>query len=364
MVGVNGVLVPRQRLWLMAERTQAPTPRRRQRAREEGKGWFSPDFQAGLAILLAVALLKWYLPWSGTRLAEAEAQILGLTPGPDFALAWVDAVLTGLKTVVVVLMPMVLPMAGIGLLTGLVQNGFHFAWQRVLPDFSRLNPVTGLTRMFSQQGLWLLVKGLLKMGIIGAVVGVEIANQVSQYAGLVVMPLGQALSESALLLRQVLMRAAIAFFAVGLVDLAYQYWQFQQSLKMSVEEVRDELKESEGDPRLKGQRRAMHRRLIRTGLREVKNAQVVITNPTHYAVALKWDDKTMQAPQVIAKGTDEVALAIREVAYHHFVPVVENPPLARSLFSVPLGEAILPEHYQAVADILAYVIARRGGIRR
>ena len=209
----------------------------------------------------------------------------------------------------------------------------------------------------------MLVKGLLKMAIIGVAVGLVISTQLRSYAELIVMPFGQALSESGKLLIAVLERATAAFFLMGIVDAAYQYRSFQDSLKMSQQEIRDEMKDSEGDPRLRGRRREMHRRLILTGMREVKNASVVITNPTHYAVALKWDEQAMPAPVVAAKGTDEVALAMREIAYENSIPIVENPPLARALYVVPLGEVIKEEHYQAVADILAFIIRRKRGGR-
>lgn len=349
--------------WYMAERTQQPTPRRRQRAREEGQGWFSPDFQAGLALLVAVLILRWYLPYSGRQLAYMESAILSLSTGPHFSATWYSAAAVAAHSLIKVLLPIALPIAGVGLAAGLAQGGLRFNLNRLAPDFSRLNPIAGLTRMFSREGLWMLAKGFLKMGIIGVAVGLAISAHIRTYASLIMMPLGKALSESSTLLTGVMLRAAAAFFVIGAMDAAYQYYSFQQSLRMSTEEVRDEMKETEGDPQIRGRRRQMHRRLIQTGMREVKNASVVVTNPTHYAVALKWDEKAMQAPLVLAKGTDEVALAMREIAFQEMIPVVENPPLARSLYLVPLGETIREEHYQAVADILAFIIRRRTGGR-
>ncbi|NMP23069.1 EscU/YscU/HrcU family type III secretion system export apparatus switch protein [Sulfobacillus harzensis] len=347
--------------WMMAERTQAPTPRRRQRAREEGQGWFSPDFQAAVALLVAVLVLRWYLPWSGRQLAHMEAAILALSTTPEFAQSWDQAALTAAHALLTVLMPVALPITGVGLLSGFAQHGLRFNLTRLAPDFARLNPIAGLQRMFSVQGLWMLAKGLLKVGIIGVAAGVTIASQLHAYGQLLVMPLGQALAESASLLTGVLTRTAAAFFLIGAIDAFYQYRSFQQSLKMSTQEVRDEMKETDGNPEVRGRRRQMHRRFIQTGMREVKNASVMVTNPTHYAVALKWDEMTMPAPQVIAKGADETALAMREIAYEHSIPIVENPPLARALYLVPLGETIREEHYQAVADILAFIIRRRQG---
>lgn len=347
--------------WYMAERTQAPTPRRRQRARDEGQGWFSPDFQAALALLVAVIILRWYLPFSGRQLAHMEAAILALSTGPNFAVAWYDAVGTAAHSLLNVLIPIALPIAGVGVVASLAQNGLRFNLTRLTPDFARLDPWKGLQRMFSTQSLWLLVKGFLKVGIIGVAVGLAIASQLHAYAELLVMPLGAALSESGTLLSAVMIRAAAAFFVIGAIDAVYQYRSFQQSLKMSTVEIRDEMKESEGDPQIKGRRRQMHRKLIQTGMREVKNASVIVTNPTHYAVALKWDEKQMQAPVVAAKGTDDVALAMREIAYQNSIPIVENPSLARSLYVVPLGDTIREEHYQAVADILAFIIRKKRG---
>lgn len=350
--------------WYMAERTQAPTPRRRQQAREKGQGWFSPDFQAAIALLVAVLILKWYLPWSGRQLTHMEAAILSLTTGAGFTVSWYSAVGVALHTAVNLLLPLALPIAGVGLAIGFAQHGLRFNFASLAPDFTRLNPLTGIQKMFSVQGLWMLGKGLLKVAIIGTAVGLAIAAQLRIYAQLLVMPLGAALGESGRLLTGVMIRAAAAYFAVGALDMFFQYRQFQQSLKMSTQEVRDEVKDTEGNPHIRGRRRQMHRRLIQTGMREVKNASVIVTNPTHYAVALKWDAVAMPAPQVAAKGADEVALAMREIAYEYSIPIVENPPLARSLYLVPLGESIREEHYQAVADILAFIIRRRGGRAR
>lgn len=347
--------------WFMAERTQAPTPRRRQKARDEGQGWFSPDFQAGLAILVAVMVLRWYMPYIGRQLALMEAGILSLSMVAHFSVNWYSAMAVAGHALIRAVIPIAIPVMVVGLVAASAQGGIRFNLGRLAPDFTRLDPLAGFTRMFSLQSLWLLAKGFLKMAVIGVAVGLAVASHLRTYAELMMMPLGTALSVSSRLLTGVMIRAAASFLVIGAVDAVYQYYTFQQGLKMSTEEVRDEMKEVEGDPRVRGHRQQMHRRLIQTGMREVKNASLVVTNPTHYAVALKWNEKTMQAPQVTAKGTDEVALAMRDIAYQESIPIVENPPLARSLYLVPLGETIKEEHYQAVADILAFIIRRRRG---
>ncbi len=346
---------------LSGEKSQAPTPQKRKQARGKGQGWHSPDFQSGLALLAGFVLLRIYLPWAGQQLGGVEAQILTMssTPGP-FAQNLGSVVVVCAHVIVAVLIPLVLPIAAVGIGVGLLQSGFRFSLVPLAPDFTRLNPLTGLQRMFSRDGLWLLVKGLLKMAIIGVSAGLAIWHQMLTYPNLINQPLGVAIHQGFLLLTAVLWRAALAYVLIGVADLAYQYMAFQRSLRMTTQEVRDEFKETEGDPRLKGKRRDIARKLARTGLRQVKNSQVVITNPTHYAVALKWDDKVMAAPAVAAKGVDDTALAIRELAYQHGVPVIDNPPLARSLYLVPLGQTIPEEHYQAVAEILAFLIRRKG----
>ena len=345
---------------LNGEKSQAPTPQKRQKARQQGQGWHSPDFQSGLGLLVGFVLLRLYLPWAGQQMGGVEAQILAMagSAGP-FAQNLGSLIAVGGHVALEILVPLVLPILVIGLLVGLLQSGFRFSLVPLTPDFNRLNPITGLQHMFSKDGLWLLIKGLLKLLIIGMTAGFVIWHQVLSYPALISQSLGVAVHQGFLLLTAVLWRAALAYILIGIADIGYQYVAFQRSLKMSTQEVRDEFKEVEGDPRLKGKRRDMARNLARTGLRQVKEAQVVITNPTHYAVALKWNDKTMTAPTVVAKGADEAALAIRELAYEHQVPVIDNPPLARSLYLVPLGQAIFEDHYQAVAEILAFLIRRK-----
>lgn len=351
-------------VWLATgEKSHAATPRRRQQARKEGQGGFSPDFQSGLVLLIGFIVLRWYLPWSGTHLVHLESGILSMPVGPGVGFQAMVGNIVGLsvRKVADILMPIVLPLSLLGLGVGVAQHGFRLSFQTLKMDFGRLNPFSALVKMFSRESLWLLIKGLLKLAVIGTAAGWLIVGQIRAYPNLVQLPLGTVVQQSGSMLTQVLLRAALAYFVIGLVDLAYQYFSFQKSIRMTTQELRDEMKDVEGNPQVKGKRRELARRLAQTGLKEVKRSQVVVTNPTHYAVALKWDEKTMQAPVVVAKGQDETALAIRELAYRHEVPVVENPPLARSLYHVPLGQAILEEHYQMVADILAYLISRKQG---
>jgi len=340
------------------DRSEAPTPRRRQKARDEGKSWKSHDFQSAAALIVAFMLLKWYMPWLGEHLATLEATVFQNMRTLGFAQGFWALMPLLVQTLAEVLAPMVLPLAMVGLMVGIAQGGLSFRLQALMPDFNRINPVSGLTQMFSMNGVWNLLKGLLKIALVGVSAGLLVRQQVSEYPGLVSTSLGSTLEFARTMLTGVLLRAGLAYLLVGVIDLFWQMHSYQQGLKMSHQEVRDEHKDVEGDPRLKGRRREMQRRFARQGLKAVRNSTVVVTNPTHFAVALRWDE-SMAAPELVAKGADEVALRIREVAYQAEVPVVQNPPVARALYLLPVGQAISPEHYQVVAEIIAFIMRRR-----
>ncbi|SMC04609.1 flagellar biosynthetic protein FlhB [Sulfobacillus thermosulfidooxidans DSM 9293] len=349
--------LPRMYFASAGEKSQQATPHKKQQLQKQGQHWKSPDFQAALALAVGFVVIRHYLPWAGTQLGEMESAVLQLAENPQGTMA--SAWLLAFSVMIRILLPLTLPLLVAGLFASSLEKGFRLSFSALKADMTRLNPVEGLKRMFSRDSVWQLFKGLLKVGIMGALAAWVIHQQLANYAGLMVESLGQALSTSLNMLSQVLLVMSVAFFIIGVLDMAYQAYAFQLKIRMTTQEVRDELKETEGNPQIKGKRREMARRIWRSGVRQVKNAQVVITNPTHYAVALKWDEKTMPAPVVIAKGADEMAYNIREIAVRHGVPLVENPPLARSLYEVPIGHVILEEHYQAVADILAFLIRKR-----
>lgn len=341
------------------ERSQQPTRRRLERARQEGKGaWRSPDLQGAAALLVAFAGLGFYGTYAGSRLLTLFRLELAGAGVPARGADWGTAFREAGRVLAVTASPFVVTLLVVGVVLAAAQGGLRFSLKAAAPDWSRVDPVRGLGRLFSLATLWELGKGLLKIGVVGAVVGFTIARQLPSYPALVAMPVDQALAQAALWLKAVTVRGAAAYLAVGLIDAWVQYRRHHQGLMMTVEEVRDEFKETEGDPRLKGKRRELSRRLLKAGLHRVRDASVVVTNPTHLAVALKWDAAVMVAPTVVAKGQDELALVIRREAYQHGVPVVEDPPLARALYGVPVGMPIPSEHYRAVAAVLAFLMRR------
>ncbi len=347
--------------WLATggEKSHPATQHRKEQAKRKGQGWHSPDFQAAVGLLTAFVILRIELQGLGGGLAHMMAGMLAAPLLPDFRLNLANLLGVVGRALLLSIVPVVVPLGLLGIAIGLLQNGFRVSTAKLAPDWTRLNPAQGLARIFSRQTLWALVKGLLKMGLIGAAAAWVIGGQLAAYPAMLTVPLGVSLKEAAAMVAALFLWTGGAYLGIAVLDMGWQYYSYQQSLRMSTQDLRDEVKDTEGDPRLRGRRREIRRKWARTGLGQVRSAQVVIANPTHYAVALAWDERTMPAPTVVAKGVDDMAWTIRRLAAEHDVPVVENPPLARSLFEVPVGTTIREEHYQLVADILAVIISRR-----
>lgn len=346
------------------DRRHPATPRRLQRAREQGQNWRSPDFTGALAIAAGLVILKLYLPWAMSQLTTMMVVVLKGFAAPE-RLANLSAVTgAGLYRAMLVAAPMVGGLMLIGVLASAMLSGFRFSTSGLQMQLQRIDPIQGLVRIFSVRGLWDLLKGLLKLAIVGSLAASAVLGQFHQYAGLAALPLGQALGMAGGMLFQVLIRAAAGFLLVGAGDAVFQYFQFQRSLRMTEREMRDETRETEGDMAMRRRRRQEQRRMLRAGLSQVAKASVVVTNPTHLAVALRYDPPRLSAPVVVAKGEDDAAFEIRRAALRNEVPIMQNAPLAQQLYRVPLGEAIPEALYRAVAEVLAFVMRRRprGGV--
>lgn len=246
---------------------------------------------------------------------------------------------------------------GAGLLLNYVQVGFMFTTAPLTPDLGKLNPGRGLKRLFGRQALVELVKSAAKVFLIGWAAWGAIRPAYDLVMGLNLADVGDVFPTVEALVYRVGMRVTAVLFVLALIDYAYQRWDYSRNLRMSKQEVKDEFKQMEGDPHVKGQIKARMRQVaMRRMMQRVPQADVVITNPTHYAVALEYDVDRMSAPEVVAMGADYVAQRIKELARQSGVVVVENPPLARALWSsAEIGQAVPVELYQAVAEVLAFV---------
>jgi flagellar biosynthetic protein FlhB len=253
--------------------------------------------------------------------------------------------------------PFMLAIMAVGLIVNVSQVGFHISWKAAEPQWSRINPLNGFGRFFSVRALVELGKSLAKLIVVGAVLTYALLGAAQEIPWLFFMSPAQIAPEIGRIVSDVFLSAALALIVIGGLDYLYQRYDFEQSLKMTKDEVKEEAKQQEGDPRVKGKiREIMIKTARRRMMKSIPEADVVITNPIHLAVAIKYDRSKSSAPIVVAKGARKIAEKIKEIAAENGVPIVENKPLAQALYkTVELGMEIPVELYKAVAEVLAYV---------
>jgi len=347
----------------LGERTELPTGRRLADARSRGQVAKSADLSAATEFIAAVVLL---LIFGGGIIGGLSAILeRALTPGSGLALTIDDALplvlASGVRAAWALAAPMLLFFA-VACLAQFVQVGWLLTLNPVKPKLDRLNPVAGVGRLFSRRNAVKTLVNSAKIAAIGAVGWLVIHRDLRAIAGLPLLTPAGAMGVVGRLALELLAWMLLLMLVIGIMDYAYQRWQHTQDLRMTKHEVKDERRTIEGDPEVKGRRLRMAREIALQRIRHaVPTADVVVTNPTHVAVALKYDAGTMRAPRVVAKGADLLAFRVREVAALHGVPIVERPPLARALYAgVEVGREIPPQHYQAVAEVLAYVYRLEG----
>lgn len=345
------------------EKTQDATPHRRQKARDEGQAARSQDLTSAVVLLAGVVSLLLFGGALLDTLARYVQRQLGgdawLAADADFLQRHWNHVMWELATTALPIMaaPMLVAVAAL-----LMQVGVMFLPQKVMPDWSHVNPFKGLGRIFSMASVMRLLFGLFKVAVVGTVAGVTLYSRrddILALAGLSAGQVGQLLLE---LVLWTTLKIGIALFILALLDYFYQWWRFEQELRMSVQEVREELKEYQGDPHVAARRKQVQRQLAQQRLKSaVPTADVVVTNPTELAVALKYEPEQMAAPVVVAKGAGVLAARIRQLALENGVPIVENKPLAQLLFKeVDVGHPVPDQSYAAVAEVLAYVYQLKG----
>ena len=272
-----------------------------------------------------------------------------------------QAIASLFKNIIIQWMLIVLPFFAFGfiiaLLVSIVQVGWKVSTKPMKPELSKFNPINGFKRMFSKDSVFELVKSIIKIGLIGYMAYASIRDHQNELFILYDLELKQAVALVGSLVIDVGFRISLVYMIVGIADFVYQKHKFNEDMKMTKQEVKDEFKNTEGDPQIKGrQRRKMQEVSQKRMMQDVPKADVVITNPTHFAVALRYDTKESTAPVVVAKGADFVAQKIKEIARDNQIEIVENKPLARMIYhNVDVGAEIPPELYQAVAEVLAYV---------
>jgi flagellar biosynthetic protein FlhB len=343
---------------MFQERTEPATPRRRRKAREEGQVARSPDLVASVILLGVLWAMPGLLPRLAEQVTEFCVQTLAVAGQGGLGAASLGGLARrSLMQVGRVAGPVLGVIAAFALTSNVLQVGLHFTPKQLQPRFSRLDPLQGMKRLCNARSAVELLKGIAKVAAVGGTGWYFCSGRREELLRLAVSPPERIAPRIGELAHGMALRMVAALVVLAALDYAYQRRQHERSLRMTKQEVRDEYREMEGNPEIKSRIRQRQRETARRRMiAEVPRASVVITNPTHYAVALKYEMGTPGAPKVVAKGQDLIAQRIREVAEESGVPLMEDPPLARSLYRlVDLGQEIPPELYRAVAEVLAMV---------
>ncbi|NDP47726.1 MAG: flagellar type III secretion system protein FlhB [Sulfuriferula multivorans] len=344
------------------EKTEAPSPQRLDKSREDGQVVQSRELSTFVILMVGGSALWMMASGLGQTLSHIVKGALQFNPGIARDSSHVMAQLSNqFFEAAFALAPFLGLMVLATLASPLMLRGWMFSTKALAPKFNRMNPMSGIKRMVSSQGLIELVKALGKVGLLGGVAAWLIWTNLDGIFSLSLESPSLAILHMGDLIGKIFLTVSGTMIFIVAIDLPYQLWSHHNKLKMTKEELRQEAKESEGDPHLKARIRSQQREVARRRMMsEIPTADVVITNPTHYAVALKYSEGKMGAPRVVAKGADEVAARIRALASEHNITMLEAPPLARALFRhTELGDEIPATLYAAVAEVLAYVFQLR-----
>jgi flagellar biosynthesis protein FlhB len=345
------------------DKTEDPTDRKLTQAREQGNIPTSQEVKIWAGLVGALTIVSLFAPYMAR---DVEHLLIPLIEHPEaFPMGRSDVGNLLYELTVDVIKILILPMMlllVLGVAAGLSQSGLMFLPDKLTVDITKLSPMKGIQRIFSGRNLVEFGKSLFKVGAIGFVIFLVLQSHFREYASLAAVDLIAMLDYLRHQIIGIVMIVVLLVFALAAADFFYQRWSFTQQMKMTKQEIKDEHKQTEGDPMIKGRLRALRMQRARQRMMAaVPQASVVVTNPTHFAVALQYEPDSMNAPILVAKGADLVAKRIRDLATENEVPIVEDPPLARALYAtVELDEEIPPEHYKAVAEIIGYVMKLKG----
>jgi len=347
------------------DKTEKATPKKRREARQKGQVFQSREITTTMVLLFTFISLRIFGADIYTQLKMFFEKVFTEYPMtrdlymPDILVRiFIDGVLVFFRTAG--------PVLAISLLSGLIvsyaQVGFLFTTETLKPVLSRINPLNGMKRLFSLRSVIELVKAILKVAVVAWIAYSYLNGKAQAIVSLMDMDILGIAAFIGITSVDLAIRICLALLVLGAFDFAYQWWEFEKNMKMTKQEVKEELKQTEGNPEVRARIRQKQRQLsMRRMMQEVPKADVVITNPTHFACALKYDEKVAPAPVLLAKGQDYIAIRIREIARENNVEIVENKPLARTIYeTVEIGQAIPPELYQAVAEVLAFVYNLKG----
>lgn len=353
------------------EKTEEPTSKKKEDTRKEGKVAKSKEMSSGVQLIALFIILKFWVGQMGVNFMELFGEIYEKIP--VYTTYWGGRVVSSdykilfngvFVELLIQLLPFFLVGVAISVLVNMLQFKFKISTKPLQPKFSKLNPISGMKKLFSKEKIMELLKSVAKIILIMWVVYNTIKDDWVYLVKFYQMPLSQALELIGSIVINMGLRISLVFMVIAFVDLIYERWKFKEDIKMTKQEVKDEYKNAEGDPQIKGKiRQKMREASQRRMMQDVPKADVVITNPTHFAVAIRYDANEGSAPKVLAKGADFLAQKIKEIARENNVEIVENKPLARMLYAnVDVGQEVPPELYQSVAEVLALVYKMQGKI--
>ncbi|MCL2125448.1 MAG: flagellar biosynthesis protein FlhB [Oscillospiraceae bacterium] len=355
---------------MAGEKTEKATAKKRKDAREKGQVRHSTEVNTAFCCIVMFGLLFMIWPWFVERLADIFYEHLGANSISQAGDGMTTTELMGvLARVLMNMLRTLFPILGAAMIAGIAVNvlqvGFLFTTKSLGMKLSRISPLSGFKRMFSLKTIVDLLKSILKIIILGYIAYNEFSKLIGGFPALVGHEIYLTFVEIMRTAFLIALKMCIAMVFIAAADFLYQWWKYEKDLRMTKQEVKDEYKMMEGDPKVKSRIRQKQRQMSAMRMMSrVPEADVVITNPTHYAVALKYDEAVSSAPVVVAKGADYIARKIKEIAIENNVEIVENKPLAQSLYMLcEVDDEIPADLYQAVADILVFVYRQKGKIR-
>lgn len=365
----HNVMIPYNLQWFAqdgpgGEKTEPATEKKLREAREEGKVAKSKELTLAVEIIVLFLSFKIFISYVSSHLLAGIGTFYTKIPDMVYESSngiTVNAMKNLLNQAIIDIILIILPFLLIGFAVSFLVNVLQVGWKvtakPMKPNPSKFNPINGFKRMFSKDSLFELVKSIVKIALIAYVAYSAVKNHKNELLYIYDIELLQAIMLLGTIILDTGVRIGFVYLVIGITDFLYQKHKFNEDMKMTKQEVKDEFKNTEGDPQIKGrQRQRMREASQRRMMQDVPKADVVITNPTHYAVAIQYDTAIAKAPIVLAKGEDYLAMKIREVAKEHQIQIVEDKPLARMLYAnVDIGAEIPPELYQAVAEVLAMV---------
>jgi len=341
-----------------SEKTEEPTQRKQEESRKKGQVTKSAELSSVFVILAAFVALKSASPYIYEKMTGyMRFAFTEINVREDFTIQSIHFVIMNAAVVFMeTIIPVMLSVLVVSVVVLFLQVGFNFTPDAIMPQFSRINPMSGFGRIFSKRSLVELVKSLVKISVVGYLIYRFIQKETLRIPALMMSELAESFTVLASIIYDLAFQIAMVILVLAFLDYGYQWWEHMQNLKMSKQEVKEEMKQTEGNPQVKGKIREKQRAMaMRRMMSEVPKADVVVTNPTHFAIAIKYE-AGMEAPVVIAKGSDFIAQRIKEIAKENDIVIVENKPLAQTLFkTTEIGDMIPDDLYKAVAEVLAYV---------